>query len=203
MSLWSVGVGSDARAVVELAARNSYGTLVAWLASRCQDLALAEDAMGDALEAALSQWPVDGVPDNPEAWLLTAARRRMIDRRRRATTRITAAQRLRLEVTEWAESPFTPALPDRRLALMLACVHEQIDPATRVPLMLQAVLGLDARAIAGAFMVKPATMAQRLVRAKRRIRQRLRRNPLEPGGRHPDTRGQPAEQRLRRVRWEQ
>jgi RNA polymerase sigma-70 factor (ECF subfamily) len=162
---------SEARLAVELAARNSYGTLVAWLTTRCHDVALAEDAMGDALEAALRQWPVHGVPSNPEAWLLTAARRRVIDRRRRDTTRINAAQRLRQEAEEWTESPFTPALPDRRLELMFACVHEQIEPEMRTPLMLQAVLGLDAKDVAATFLVKPATMSQRLVRAKRRIQE--------------------------------
>lgn len=161
---------SEVRQAVEFAARNSYGKLVAWLTTRCHDMALAEDALGDALEAALHQWPADGVPGNPEAWLLTAARRRMIDRRRRDTTRTNAAQRIRQEAEEWTESPFTPPLPDRRLELMLACVHEQIEPEMRTPLMLQLVLGLEAKEIASAFLVKPATMSQRLVRTKRCIR---------------------------------
>jgi RNA polymerase sigma-70 factor (ECF subfamily) len=155
---------------VELAARSSYGTLVAWLTARCNDLAVAEDAMGEALEAALRQWPAEGVPANPEAWLLSVARRRMVDYHRREKTRI-AAQHLLQEAEEWTESPFTPSLPDRRLTLMLACAHEQIDPQMRTPLMLNTVLGLDAKTIAASFLVKPTTMAQRLVRAKRRIQQ--------------------------------
>lgn len=156
---------------VEQAARESYGRLVAWAASRCGDVALAEDAVADALQAALQRWPVDGIPDRPEAWLLTTARRKMIDRIRRGTTRSNAADRLRVELTEAADRPFRDGLPDRRLALMLVCTHPEIQPRDRTPLMLQAVLGLDAARIAAALLVKPATLAQRLVRAKRQIRE--------------------------------
>lgn len=170
---------SGAHRAVEQAARESYGRLVAWLASRCRDLHLAEDAAADALEAALRQWPKSGVPANPEAWLLTTARRRMIDGFRRAETRrdgepvlkqqleeIAALQR---EAQEAASVPFREALPDKRLELLFVCAHPEVPAAIRTPLMLQTVLGLDASRIGSAMLVKPATMAQRLVRAKRAI----------------------------------
>lgn len=160
----------SAHRAVELAARDSYGRLVAWLTSRCRDLQLAEDAVADALEAALRSWPEKGVPQNPEAWLLTTARRRVIDRARKSETRRAGMERLRLEAQEAAEFPFRSGLPDRRLDLMLLCAHPDIAPEMRTPLMLQTVLGLNAKRIASAMLVKPATMGQRLSRVKRRIK---------------------------------
>ncbi|MEM6931053.1 MAG: DUF6596 domain-containing protein [Myxococcota bacterium] len=162
------------RQVVELTARDSYGRLVAWLAAHCGDLRTAEDAVSDALEAALRNWPDRGVPDNPTAWLLTAARRRVIDRSRRRTTRMQAADRLRREAQERAETPFRSpesGFPDRRLELMLVCAHPEIPVAARTPLILQTVLGLTAERIAAAMMMRPASIGQRLVRAKRHIRE--------------------------------
>jgi len=163
---------------IERAAREGHGRLVAWLAARCGDLALAEDAVGDALHAALTTWPEQGVPSRPEAWLLTAARHRMVDRLRRQSTRTDGmptlrarAERLRQEASEAAEVPFREQLPDRRLGLMLVCTHPQIPSSMHTPLILQTVLGLDAERIGSAMLVRPTTMAQRLVRAKRRIRE--------------------------------
>lgn len=164
-------MSEDARRAVELAARDSYGRLVAWLASRCRDLAMAEDAAGEALEAALRRWPGDGVPANPEAWLLTVARRRMIDRVRRNETRRSAIDRLTLEAQEAADTGFRAGLPDRRLTLMFVCAHPAIAQEMRTPLMLQTVLGLSADRIGSAMLVKPATMGQRLSRTKRRIKE--------------------------------
>ncbi|HUA91202.1 MAG TPA: RNA polymerase sigma factor [Terracidiphilus sp.] len=158
----------QARAVAETVARNSRGKLLAFLAARTGDLAAAEDALSEAFASALSVWPETGCPANPEAWLLTAARRKSIDQIRR--THETASSD---ELEEMAVSlTDTPAhdLPDRRLALLFACTHPAIDPAVRAPLMLQVVLGLDAAQIASAFLVSPAAMAQRLVRAKAKIR---------------------------------
>lgn len=157
-----------ARRAAERVARTSYGRLVALLAARGGDLAAAEDALGDAFAAALDHWPRNGVPNRPEAWLLTAARRRLLDgHRRRATVQAAAPELLRR-----AALPDDPAeLPDHRLALLLACAGEEVEPAARAPLMLQAVLGLEAGRIASAFLVAPATMAQRLVRAKRRLKE--------------------------------
>ncbi len=153
------------------AARQSYGKLVAWLAARSGDVAAAEDALADAFAAALAHWPDQGVPRAPEAWLLAAARRRMIDAARRHRTSADAAPHLLLMLGEAGDSDAEDEVPDWRLRLMFACAHPAIDPGMRGPLMLQTVLGLDAAAIAAAFLVAPATMGQRLVRAKRRIRE--------------------------------
>lgn len=160
-----------ARRAVELAARDSYGRLVAWLASRCRDLELAEDAVSDALASALSTWPDRGVPDNPEAWLLTVARRRMIDRVRRERTQRENLDRLYLDALEASDTGFRSELPDRRLALMFTCAHPDVPEEQRTPLMLQAVLGLTAERIGSAMLVRPSTMGQRLSRAKRRIQE--------------------------------
>jgi predicted RNA polymerase sigma factor len=158
----------DARQAAEAAARASYGRLVAYLSARSHDVAAAEDALGDALRAALETWPRDGVPENPEAWLVIAARRKLIDNMRRDQVRDSAEQTLRLIADETATD--ANVLPDERLALLFVCAHPAIDPAARTPLMLQTVLGLDAGRIASAFLVAPATMSQRLVRAKAKIR---------------------------------
>lgn len=155
----------------ERAARASYGRLVALLAAASGDLVLAEDALAAAFEQALTTWPRSGVPGNPEGWLLTVARNRQRDVFRSAAHRRAAPLD---EAAEVAVSPLDEidpdAVPDRRLALLLVCAHPAIDPAVRTPLMLQVVLGVDAARIARAFALPPATMAQRLVRAKRRIR---------------------------------
>ncbi|MCG8424467.1 MAG: RNA polymerase subunit sigma-70 [Proteobacteria bacterium] len=169
MSSERSGPAAAARAV-ELAARDSYGRLVAWLTSRCGDIAMAEDAMADALERALLTWPEQGIPARPETWLLTTARRRVIDGARRKETRTRAVDRLRVEAEEAVNTPFRRALPDRRLELMVLCAHPDIGVGVRTPLILQTVLGLDAKRIGEAFLVAPATMGQRLVRAKRQIR---------------------------------
>ena len=155
-------------AAAEHAARTSYGRLLALLASSTRDLSLAEDALGDAFERALRTWPVDGVPRNPEGWLMTVARNRLRDLLTSAAARTSAP----LPDDLWAviAEPEPDAIPDRRLELLFACAHPAIDPAARTPLMLQVVLGFDSARIARAFAVEPAAMAQRLVRAKRRIR---------------------------------
>ncbi|WP_137930207.1 RNA polymerase sigma factor [Mesorhizobium comanense] len=160
-----------ARAAAEAAARQSYGKLVAWLAARTRDVAAAEDALADAFAAALERWPKSGVPDKPEAWLLAVARRRRVDVVRRRLTREAARDHLQL-IAEETEARMTDEdLPDERLRLMFACAHPAIEPGVRAPLILQAVLGFDAATIASAFLVPPATMGQRLVRAKTRIRE--------------------------------
>jgi RNA polymerase sigma-70 factor (ECF subfamily) len=151
----------------EQAARASYGKLVAILAAQDRDIAAAEDALSEALLAALRTWPEQGVPANPEAWLVTAARNRRRNAARDAGTRRRAEPELLRRLEDTAEpTPF----PDHRLRLMFACAHPAIDPAARAPLILQAVLGSDAARIARAFLVPPATMSQRLVRAKSRLR---------------------------------
>jgi len=161
----------DARGAVEATARSSYGRLLAYLCSATRDVAGAEDALGEALVSALSSWPIDGVPRQPEAWLLTAARRRLIDRARRRRVQEKHQEPLRrLLAGSAATAADAEAFPDRRVELLFVCAHPAIDPSLHTPLMLQTVLGLDAARIAQAFLVPPATMGQRLVRAKRKIR---------------------------------
>ncbi len=157
-------------AAVELAARTSYGRLVALLSSRSRDVAAAEDALNDAFLRALRSWPRDGVPTNPDAWLLAAARRRLIDASRHHAVHAKVEPELAYAAAFTDSLSDGRVLPDRRLELLFACAHPAIDPAIRTPLMLQTVLGLDATSIAGAFLVAPTAMAQRLVRAKRKIR---------------------------------
>lgn len=160
---------TDAAHLAEATLRRSYGKLVAILASRSRDLAGAEDALAEAFAAALVSWPRDGVPDSPEAWLVAIARRRAIDAARRRQTAADATTALQQLVDEAGDGGGD--LPDHRLGLLFACAHPAIDRAIRAPLMLQAVLGLDAATIGSAFLVAPATMGQRLVRAKHKIRQ--------------------------------
>jgi len=131
----------------------------------------AEDALSHALIAALETWPRDGVPQNPEAWLLTAARRSFIDLLRHRQVAEASEPTLALLREESAEMTLSPPqFPDERLKLLFVCAHPAIDPAMHTPLMLQTVLGLDAVRIAHAFLISPSTMGQRLVRAKTKIR---------------------------------
>jgi RNA polymerase sigma-70 factor (ECF subfamily) len=161
----------NARRAAELAARNSYGRLVAYLAIQSKDLTIAEDALGDAFLAALKTWTERGVPDNPEAWLLVTARRRLIDQARQSKVKTSVINTLKLFSEEGRDDPeMEVAFPDERLKLLFICAHPAIAPEIRTPLMLQTVLGLTAAQIASAFLVAPATMSQRLVRAKSKIR---------------------------------
>lgn len=163
------GILSDANQAAVAAARRSYGKLVAFLSARTRDVAGAEDALAEAFATALTDWPHRGVPANPDAWLLTVARRRQVDAVRTRLYDEGAAQHLQL-LGELAEGDDGDALPDRRLELLFACAHPGIDVALRAPLMLQTVLGFDAATIASAFLVAPSAMSQRLVRAKAKIR---------------------------------
>ncbi|MBW8907139.1 MAG: RNA polymerase subunit sigma-70 [Betaproteobacteria bacterium] len=172
-AVWCGGsaTGVDVAATAEAVARASYGKLVAFLAARTRDVAAAEDALAEAFAAALAEWPAKGIPRAPEAWLLTVARRKLIDAARRRQTGVEAEPTLVLIADELVDAADGDApIPDERLRLMFACAHPAIDAGVRAPLMLQAVLGFDAAAIGSAFLVAPATMGQRLVRAKARIR---------------------------------
>ena len=155
---------------IERVARESYGRLVAYLSSRTRDVGSAEDALGNALVAALETWPRDGVPQNPEAWLLTTARRSFIDLLRHRQVAEASEPTLALLREESKDKTLSPEFPDERLKLLFVCAHPAIDPAMHTPLMLQTVLGLDAARIAHAFLISPTTMGQRLVRAKTKIR---------------------------------
>ncbi|MGF6755001.1 RNA polymerase sigma factor [Paraburkholderia sp. GAS42] len=156
---------------VERVARDSRSRLIAFLAARSHDVAAAEDALADAFQSALETWPRDGVPERPEAWLLTAARRRLIDASRHLRVQVAALPTL-LAVADEAQELVAHDLlfPDERLKLLFICAHPAIDAAARTPLMLQAVLGLPAARIASAFLVQPAAMGQRLSRVKNKIR---------------------------------
>jgi RNA polymerase sigma-70 factor (ECF subfamily) len=160
-----------AHRAVEAVARQSYGRLVALLSARTRDVAAAEDALADALLSALTTWPRDGIPRNPQGWLMTAARNRLLDQLRHRQVRDQSAPTLELMMSDLYETKDPDALPDERLKLLLVCAHPAIDPDMHTPLMLQTVLGLDAVAIARAFLISPKTMGQRLVRAKNKIRQ--------------------------------
>ncbi|WP_106816924.1 RNA polymerase sigma factor [Microbacterium timonense] len=172
------GNGSGARAAAERAARASYGRILSIVAASTRDVGVAEDALADAFERALRTWPEDGIPANPEGWLVTVARNRARDALGSAAHRnavpldegIAAVRADETAVDALTALEARESIPDQRLELLFACAHPAIDPAIRTPLMLQTVLGFDAAQIAHAFGVQPATMAQRLVRAKRRIR---------------------------------
>jgi len=158
-----------AATAAETAARHSYGRLLAWLAWQWRDVAAAEDALAEAFATALEHWPVDGVPESPDAWLLTTARRRLLmaARRQRQADDPTLTV---LWPDEHEAAPEAAPLPDARLRLMFVCAHPAIDAGVHSALMLQTVLGLDAARIASAFLVKPEAMTKRLVRAKAKIR---------------------------------
>jgi RNA polymerase sigma-70 factor (ECF subfamily) len=156
---------------VERVARRSYGRLVSFLSARSGDVSGAEDALSEAFIAALRTWPSGGVPSNPEAWLLHAARRRLIDRMRLERTRDAYADQLRNVLAEAEDLSTTQSFPDERLKLLFVCAHPAIDARIHTPLMLNAVLGLDAAAIAAAFVTPATTMGQRLSRAKAKIKE--------------------------------
>jgi predicted RNA polymerase sigma factor len=152
-------------------ARQSYGKLVAFLAARTRDVAAAEDALSEAFVAALADWPVNGCPANPEAWLLTVARRKMIDVFRGERRHEMASDQLQIMAEGLEVAAAASEIPDQRLGLMFACAHPAIDAGIRTPLILQVVLGLDGKTIASAFLMSPAAISKRLVRAKDKIRQ--------------------------------
>src|SRR6202521_1198135 len=160
----------DTHRTIERVARESYGRLVAYLSANTRDVASAEDALSNALVAALTAWPRDGGPQNPEAWLLTAARHSFIDHVRHRQVAAASEPTLRLLREDSAEMTLSAEFPDERLKLLFVWPHPPIAPAMHTPLMLQTVLGLDAARIAHAFLVSPTTMGQRLVRAKTKIR---------------------------------
>ncbi len=162
---------ADARRAVETTARASYGRLLAYLVSRSRDVMVAEDALGDAFASALATWAEQGIPPNPEAWLMLAARRRLIDAQRRRKTKEKVVELLASDGEEGALiSEDDAVFPDERLKLLFVCAHPAINPSIHTPLMLQTILGFNAQQIASAFLVSPTTMGQRLVRAKAKIR---------------------------------
>src|SRR5262245_49137220 len=132
----SLSAMGDAQHAVELVARTSYGRLLAYLSSETRDVAGAEDALGEALLDALNRWPADGVPERPEAWLLKAARHRLIDQARHKRVRAEHAETLRrLSDGMAGTAGAADSLPDRRVELLFVCAHPAIDPALHAPLM--------------------------------------------------------------------
>lgn len=162
----------EARRVVERIARESYGRLVALLVARTRDVAAAEDMLAEAFAAALTRWPIQGIPGNPDGWLVTVAKRRHVDLLRRGQVRMDGEPHLQMLGSEIEEAArMSEELPDRRLALMFACAHPLIERGARAPLVLQTVLGIAGKTIASAFLVSAGSMNQRLVRAKAHIKE--------------------------------
>ena len=159
-------------ATVEAVFREEHGRLLAALVHRFGDLDLAEEVASDALEAALVHWPVDGVPERPGAWLLTTARRRALDRVRRDRVYATRLAELAVDTERRAsyEPPEAGELPDDRLELFFTCAHPALAADDRVALILRCLGGLTTNEVARAFLVPSPTMAQRIVRAKKKIR---------------------------------
>jgi predicted RNA polymerase sigma factor len=171
---WAAGPGprapGPAARAAEVAARDSYGRLLALLAASTSDLAAAEDALADAFERALRTWPANGVPGNPDAWLLTVARNRLRDYWKSAHVQRGVPGEAGPDEPAHFDDVDVDAIPDRRLELMLVCAHPAVEGAAHTPLMLNTVLGFTAGQVGRAFSVPASTMATRLVRAKKRIK---------------------------------
>ncbi|BAL88545.1 putative RNA polymerase ECF-subfamily sigma factor [Actinoplanes missouriensis 431] len=155
---------------VEAVFREEHGRLLAALARRFGDLDLAEEVTSEAIEAALVRWPVDGVPPNPGAWLMTTARRKAVDRLRRDAVLATRLAVLRVEAERAAPPPAGDEFPDERLQLFFTCAHPALAAEDRITLTLRCLAGLTTPEVARAFLVPTATMAKRITRAKQRIR---------------------------------
>jgi predicted RNA polymerase sigma factor len=164
------GPAGSAADAAGLAARDSYGRLLALLSASTSDIAAAEDALADAFERALRTWPAQGVPASPDAWLLTVARNRLRDHWKSARARRVIPLDDRQGSLVHTDDLDVDALPDGRLELMLVCAHPAIEPTAHTPLMLNTVLGFTAEQIGRVFSVPASTMATRLVRAKKRIK---------------------------------
>jgi RNA polymerase sigma-70 factor, ECF subfamily len=159
--------------------REHWWAAVASITRRSGDLEIAEDAVQEACAAALTQWPRDGMPPSPRGWLISTAWHKAVDLMRRDALRATRETQAARELSVSAVATGQPAAPrpaggevgDDELGLIFACCHPALDPAARIALTLRAVCGLHTAEIAAAFLVPEPTMAQRLVRAKRKIRQ--------------------------------
>jgi RNA polymerase sigma-70 factor (ECF subfamily) len=165
---------TEVHATIEAAFRDSYALVLAGLSRRVRDIDLAEEAIQDAFAEAMRSWPETGIPTNPGGWIATVSRRRAIDRLRRAETYARKKELLAsLERVE-RERPRVPlagaTISDERLQMIFACCHPTLATDKQVALTLRTLGGLTTREIADAFLVSEATMAQRLVRAKAKIR---------------------------------
>jgi len=166
-------MAADAAKAVEAVYHSDWGLIVATLIGITRDFDLAEEAAQEAFTAAVDQWPVSGIPDFPRAWIIQTARHKAIDRIRR---RALFKEKLEAYVADGfvreVEEPLydTDEIPDDRLRLIFTCCHPALAPESQVALTLRTLCGLETDEIARAFLVPVATMAQRLVRAKRKIR---------------------------------
>jgi RNA polymerase sigma-70 factor (ECF subfamily) len=156
------------RAALELVFREASGRIVAVLASRFRDLDLAEDSFADACARALEAWSREGPPRDAAAWLYQTAYRCAVDSLRRRRTEHRFAPELQREIEHPMPDEWTP-IPDERLRLIFVCCHPAVAPDARAALTLRLVCGLSTREIARAFLLSEATLAQRLIRAKRKI----------------------------------
>ncbi len=156
---------------VEAVFREEWGRLLAVLVRQLRDLDLAEEVAADAVAAALQQWPVDGVPQRPAAWLLTVARRRAVDMLRRDRAYAARLALLQVDADRGAYAQAEPEdVPDERLRLFFTCCHPSLGAEAQTALTLRCLAGLSTEEVARAFLVQPATMAQRIVRAKKKIK---------------------------------
>jgi RNA polymerase sigma-70 factor, ECF subfamily len=167
-------MAGDAAAAVEAVYRSDWGRIVATLISMLGDFDLAEEYAQEAFAAALDQWAISGVPESPRAWIVSTARHKAIDRLRRQTLFTEKLQpQLEHELPSTVEQPeFVEGdeIPDERLRLIFTCCHPSLAPESQIALTLRTLCGLETDEIARAFLVPTATMAQRLVRSKRKIR---------------------------------
>lgn len=169
-SIGDAFVTKDAHSRAAEVARVAHRRLLALLSYRTRDILLSEDALADAYVKALETWPIQGIPDTPEAWLLAVAGNRATDliRRRVRSPEDSDTPSEDCDASELTIAP--EQIPDERLKLLFVCTHPGIDEKIQAPLMLQTVLGMEVAEIASAFLLSPSALAQRLVRAKRKIR---------------------------------
>src|SRR6266542_3008018 len=162
----------ETNAAVQAVYSSDWGRIVATLIRSCGDFDLAEEAAQEAFAAAVDQWPDSGVPDSPPAWIIQTARHKAIDRLRRQARFKEKVESYASELSQTIEQPDydTDEIPDDRLRLILTCCHPALALEAQVALTLRTLCGLETNEIARAFLVPAATMAQRLVRAKRKIR---------------------------------
>ena len=163
---------ADANAAVQAVYSSDWGRIVATLIRSFGDFDLAEEAAQEAFAAAVDQWRDSGVPDSPPAWIIQTARHKAIDRLRRQTRFKERVESYASELSQTTEQPDydTDEIPDDRLRLIFTCCHPALAPDAQVALTLRTLCGLETDEIARAFLLPPTTMAQRLVRAKRKIR---------------------------------
>ena len=165
-------VAQNAQGIIDRIVREDWGRVISALMSVCRDFDIAEDALQDAVVTALTVWPAKGVPNSPQGWLLRTAQRRAIDRFRRDANferkRDVYEALVRLDA-EAASHEADQPIPDERLKLIFTCCHPALSSEARVALTLRTVAGIATPEIARAFLVTEQTMAQRLVRAKRKI----------------------------------